>query len=177
MSTQRTQRRARRPRQSPVAELRRALTAHLLKYPALYIPVAMPVVLFFLAHLLTLFAVFGITAGFLSHDQGLHKSALIWAVYGFRLLLPCSYAGFFAVAKPVTRILTNRYSQWPPLQLTLAGGAAYGLAICLILLALLGPSSPGRVLLLLFIGMTTGIGNWYIYRRLVGPEQPETKTE
>ena len=146
--------------------LRKAVSQHFSKHLVLYVPALVPLAFFFLAHGVTLLTLILIKSGVLQPGQGLHKIVVTWAVYGFLPLLLCSYGCFFAVARPATVILQRRFPEWPPAMLTLAGGTAYGAVTGLALLLLLASGSPGRALVLFAIGMATGQGNWFLYRKL-----------
>jgi hypothetical protein len=154
--------------------LRQGIARHLKKYLIVYVPAAVPVAFFAIAHVLTLITVVLIKSGILPPGQMLHKTVVTWAVYGVLPLLLCSYGCFFAVAKPATGILVEKFPAWPQERLTLAAGAAYGAAVVLALLLLLSPGSPLRAFFLLVIGMVTGQGNWLLYRKLtVVPQEQE----
>jgi len=156
----------RRERVSLIAALRKAVARHLARHLVVYVPALLPLVLFFLAHGVTLLTLICIKSGVLQQGYLMHKTVVTWAVYGFLPLLLCSYGCFFAVARPATGMLERRFPEWPPLKLTLMTGAAYGAAVGLALLVLLEPRSLFRALFLLVIGMATGQGNWFLYRKL-----------
>ncbi|MCL2340891.1 MAG: hypothetical protein FWC49_04200 [Proteobacteria bacterium] len=165
MKNKRNRRNTRRARISPVAAVRGAIARHLRRYLLLYVPAAMPLLIFVLAHAIWVVIVMLIRSGALPQSLAVHKDLEIWAVFGFLPLLFCSYGCFFAVARPAARLLEHRFSGWMPGML--ATGAAYGAAVALVLL-LLAPGSLLRVFLVLLIGMTTGLGNWSLYRMATG---------
>ncbi|WP_028317343.1 hypothetical protein [Desulfobulbus elongatus] len=155
-----------------MSALRGAIGRHLRKHLVIYVPAAAPLIFVLLAHGITVATLVLIRSGVLPQGLGLHKTLVTWGVYGFLPLLLCSYGCFFAVARPVTGLLTRRYPEWPPAGLTVVSGAAYGAAVALVLLLLLAPGSTLRVFFLLLIGMATGLGNWWLYRALtVAPPQ------
>ncbi|MDD2465450.1 MAG: hypothetical protein PHI97_15745 [Desulfobulbus sp.] len=127
----------------------------------------MPVVLFFLAHLLTLIAFILIRYELIAQDPEFYKIIITWAVYGFVPLLLCSYVCFFVLARPGISLLARQLSQWSSGNLHLANGCVYGTGIGLALLLLLQPGVGPKSLLLFLIGLTSGVGNWQLYRRLV----------
>ncbi len=179
MRTKRNRHNVRRTRVNLLSSLRRAIAGHVIGRLVLYLPALVPLVLFILAHTVTLVTLILIKSGVMPQGQVMHKTLVTWAVYGFLPLLICSYGCFFAVARPVTATLARRFPDWMPATLTLAGGTAYGLAVTAALMYLLEPASPLRVLFLLAIGMATGLGNWWVYRKLtvaaVQEVQPSTE--
>ena len=176
MRTKNNRRNVRRTRVSLATTLRRAVTGHLVGRLAVYLPALVPLTLFVLAHLLFLVALILLKSGILPPGQTMHKTLVTWAVYGILPLLFCSYGCFFAVARPASAVLARRFAQWTPATLTLAGGAGYGLSVATTLLIVLEPRSPLRVLFLLAIGMVTGLGNWWVYRKLTVTAVDEVQT-
>jgi hypothetical protein len=171
MSTKRNRRHVpRQPRGSLLAELRKTLAQHFRAHVAWYLPALTPVVLFLLAHLLTLLAFFLTKSGEAYQDQELHKTMVTWAVYGFLPLLLSSYLCFFVVARPAIGVLARKFPLWTDAALHLSAGGAYGLAIGLSLFLLLMPATLLNALLILLIGLAVGQGNWFVYRRLVAIE-------
>ncbi|WP_310600688.1 hypothetical protein [Desulfobulbus sp.] len=168
MKNKRNRRNTRRVRISPVSAVRKVLVQHLKKYLIVYVPAVMPLFFFFLAHGITVVTLILIKSGALPQGLALHKTLVTWGVYGVMPLLLCSYGCFFAVARPAAGLLARKFPQWMPDTLTLASGVAYGAAVALVLLLLLAPASIPRVFFLLLIGMTTGLGNWWLYRALTG---------
>ena len=166
MRSKKYQRGAAKTRGSLVAEARKAASEHLRRHAAWHAPAASPVALFFFAHLLTLAAFALMKSGILQQEQLDHKSLVIWSVYGFLPLLLCSYLCFFAVARPVAGILARRFPDWTTTSLELASGAAYGAAVAVSLIALLQPDTWLSAALVLLIGLASGQGNWFIYRKL-----------
>ena len=167
MQARRNQRKKKRSRVAIIPALRNMLIQHLRAHLVLYLPVCMPLLLFVLAHGVTLLALILIKSGLLSQGQIVHKTVVTWAVYGILPLLLCSYGCFFAIARPATTILERKFPDWPALHLTLAAGALYGGGVSLALLLLLEPTTVLRFCFLLAIGMVTGLGNWFLYRRLI----------
>lgn len=166
MSNKRNQRGAVKSRGSFTAEARRAAGEHLRRHAAWHAPAASPVALFFFAHLLTLAAFALMKSGVLQQDQLDHKSLVIWSVYGFLPLLLCSYLCFFVVARPVAGFLARRFPDWTAGQLDLASGAAYGAAVAVALCLLLQPTAWLNAGLVLLVGIASGLGNWFLYRKL-----------
>jgi hypothetical protein len=148
--------------------VREAIARHFKRHLIVYVPAAVPLLFFFLAHGITAIMLILIKSGVLPQNLTLHKILLTWGLYGFLPLLLCSYFCFFAVARPVIRLLGRRFPEWMPGTLTLASGVAYGMAVAVVLLLLLASGSMERVFFLLLIGMTTGLGNWVLYRMLTG---------
>ena len=146
--------------------LRKAVSLHFKKHLVAYVPVVLPLLFFFLAQIFTLFTLIFIKSGVLGLEHLGHKTVVTWSFFGFPLLLLCSYGCFFAVARPAAVMLESRFPEWTPAMLTLATGSAYGTAIGVALLVLLEPGSLFRVLFLLTIGLATGLGNWFFYRKL-----------
>jgi hypothetical protein len=170
-------RNTRRKRISPVAAVREVIVRHLRRHLIIYVPAIAPLFFCLLSHGVTVTMLILIKSGALPPGLTLHKILLTWAVYGFLPLLFCSYGCFFAVARPVTRLLERRFSGWMPGMVTLASGAAYGMAIAAVLLLLLASGSMQRVCLLLLIGMATGLGNWWLYRTLTGASAQRTPAQ
>ena len=141
-----------------------------------YVPAALPVLLFILAHLLTLITFIFIRYELLAPYQDAYKTMVTWAVYGFVPLLLCSYACFFAVARPGISVLARKLPHWSASHLHMANGGLYGCGIGLGLLVLLQPGVGPKSLLLFLIGLVSGFGNWQLYRRLVvvAPVDPDT---
>jgi hypothetical protein len=159
---------------SLIRRLRQRIARHLKNHLIIYVPAAVPLAFFVIAHALTLVTVILIKSGVLPQSQILHKTVVTWAVYGVLPLLLCSYGCFFAVARPTTGILGQKFPEWPQERLTWTAGAVYGTAVVLALLILLTPGSPLRMFFLLVIGMVTGQGNWLLYRKLtVVPTQEQ----
>lgn len=152
-------------RVSLVAMLRQAVSQHFRKHLVVYVPALLPLVFFLLAHGMTLLTLIFIKSGVM---QGylMPKTVVTWAVYGFLPLLLCSYGCFFAVARPVTSLMERKFFHLSATMLTLAAGAAYGAAIGIALFLLLEPGTVLNALFLLGIGMATGLGNWFLYRKL-----------
>lgn len=177
MSSKRNQRSAAKSRGSLTAGAWRAAGEHLRRHAAWHAPAASPVALFFFAHLLTLAAFALMKSGVLQQDQLDHKSLVIWSVYGFLPLLLCSYLGFFVVARPVAGILARKFPDWPAVRLDLASGAAYGVAVAASLLLLLQPGAWLNGGLVLLVGLGSGLGNWFMYRKLTAvaacPVEPQ----
>ncbi|MCL2790956.1 MAG: hypothetical protein FWD79_09980 [Desulfobulbus sp.] len=148
--------------------MRGVIGRHLRRHLVVYLPAVAPLFFFLLTHGIAMLMLILIRSGMLSPGLTLHKTLLTWGVYGFLPLLCCSYGCFFAVARPVAKGLERRFSQWMPGMLTLASGAAYGVAVTLVLLLLLPPDSMLRICLLSFVGLATGLGNWLLYRTLTG---------
>ncbi len=147
--------------------LRKAVTRHLIKNSAPYAPALSPLFFFFLAHIITLLALFCMQTGILQKDQMLYKTMVTWAVYGFLPFLLCSYVSFYCIARPVADLLERRFPFWSSSILNISSGGAYGLAIGLFLVLLLKPHTVLSILLLLLIGLAAGQGNWFFYRKLV----------
>ena len=166
MRTKRNQRGGRKARISLAQALRKAVSLHFKKHLVAYVPVVLPLFFFFLAQIFTLITLICIKSGVLGLEDLGHKTVVTWSFFGFPLLLLCSYGCFFAVARPAAVMLASRFPEWTPTMLTLAAGSAYGTAIGLALLVLLEPGSLFRVLFLLAIGLATGLGNWFFYRKL-----------
>ena len=114
---------------------------------------------------MTLLALICIKSGVMP-EHLMPKTVVTWAVYGFLPLLLCSYGCFFAVARPVTSLLERKCLHLSATMLTLAAGAVYGAAIGSALFLLLEPGTVLNALFLLGIGMATGLGNWFLYRKL-----------
>ncbi|MCL2457903.1 MAG: hypothetical protein FWF31_03470 [Desulfobulbus sp.] len=172
MKNKKKRRNTRRLRISPVSAVRKAIIQHLRKYLIVYVPAVMPLFFFFLAHGITVVTLILIKSGVLPQGLALPKTLVTWGVYGLLPLLLCSYGCFFAVARPVTGRLTQRFPGWRPDILTLAAGVAYGAAVALVLLLLLAPGSTLRACFLVLVGMATGLGNWWLYRALTGAPPP-----
>ncbi|MGD9947796.1 MAG: hypothetical protein AB7U29_04880 [Desulfobulbus sp.] len=143
--------------------LRRLLTTRV----GWYVPAVFPVLLFILVHLLTLITFIFIHFGLVAQNHTLYTNMVTWAVYGFIPLLLCSYVCFFALARPGISILAGKFPQWSASNLQLVNGCVYGTSIGLALLVLLEPGVGPKSLLLFLIGLTSGVGNWQLYRRLV----------
>lgn len=139
--------------------------------------------LFILAHVLTLIVFILIHYGLVAQNPALYETVVTWAVYGFFPLLLCSYGCFFALARPGIFFLAKRFPHWSVSRLHLANGGVYGAGTGLALLALLQPGVGPKSLLLFLIGLTSGVGNWLLYRRLIavdpldGMQQTETGTD
>lgn len=157
-----------------IPALRRSLVQHFRNHLMVYVPASLPLLLFVLAHTGTLLTLILIKSGVLSPGQVVHKTLVTWAVYGILPLLFCSYVCFFALARPATGFLERRLPEWPPLQHTMAVGALYGGGVSMALMLLLEPSTVQRFCFLLIIGMSTGLGNWSLYRRLTLPPPEQT---
>lgn len=155
-----------------VPALRRGLAQHFRAHLMVYVPAILPLLLFVLAHGGTLLALILIKSGVLSPDLVMHKTVVTWAVYGILPLLFCSHACFFALARPATGLLARKFPEWAPLHHTMAVGALYGGGVSVALMALLEPNTVQRFCFLLIIGMSTGLGNWFVYRRLTAPPEP-----
>lgn len=171
MQTRRNQRGRQRVRVAIIPALRRSLAQHLRSHLKLYVPASLPLLLFVLAHGGTLLTIILIKSGVLSQDQVVHKTVVTWAVYGILPLLFCSYVCFFALARQATGFLVRRFPDWAPLQHTLAVGVLYGGGVSVALMLLLEPNTFLRFCFLLVIGMSTGVGNWFFYRRLTLPPE------
>lgn len=143
----------------------------------------MPLLLFFLAHLLTLIAFVLIRYELIPQDPVLYKTAVTWAVYGFIPLLLSSYCCFYALARPGIAFLARQFSQWSVSNLHLANGCVYGIGMGLALLVMLQPGIGLKSLILFLIGLVNGLGTWQLYRRLVavdplaGHQQVEPVTD
>nr|WP_321468320.1 hypothetical protein [uncultured Desulfobulbus sp.] len=135
-----------------------------------YVPAVFPVLLFILAHLLTLITFVFTRFDLVEQNQQLYKFMVTWAVYGFVPLLLCSYGCFFAVAKPGITILARKLPHWLAANLHQANSCVYGFATGLALLVLLQPGVGPKSLLLFVIGFVSGVGNWQVYRRLVADD-------
>lgn len=159
-----------RARGSLTREARQAINQHVREHAAWYAPAVSAVAFFLFAHLLTLLAFFLMKSGGMHQEQDVHKIIVTWAVYGFLPLLLCSYLCFFAVARPVTGLLARKCSFWTTTTMHLVTGAVYGAAIGLALLLLLVPDTWFNVLLVFCIGVATGEGNWFFYRKLAVPD-------
>ena len=157
-----------------IPALRRSLVQHFRSRLMAYVPASLPLLLFVFAHGGAILTLILIKSGVLSQDQAVHKTMVTWAVYGILPLLFCSYLCFFALARPATGFLVQRFPEWPPLQHTMAVGALYGGGVSMALMVLLEPNTVLRFCFLLVIGMSTGLGNWFFYRRLTLPPPEKT---
>ncbi len=147
--------------------LRHLLTARV----GWYAPAVVPVLLSILAHLLTLVAFLLIRCGLVSQNPMLYTNMITWGVYGFIPLLLCSYAVFFVLTRVGIQALVQKLPHWSTVSLHLAIGGGYGIATGLALLLLLQPGVGPKSLLLFLVGLISGLGNWYFYRKLL-PEDP-----
>lgn len=166
MRTKRNQRGVRRARVPLTVVLRTAVSRHVRNRLVLYVPALVPLLLFLVAHLLALLILICIKSGVLHQGQSIHKTAVTWAFYGFLPLLLSSYCCFFAVARPVAGQLPHKFPDWTAPMHTLAAGAAYGAAMGMLLLLLLEPRTLLNAAFLLLVGIATGLGNWFFYRKL-----------
>lgn len=166
MRTKRNQRGVRRARIPLTVALRTAVSRHIRNRLALYVPALVPLLLFFVAHLLALLVLICIKSGVLHQEQLIHKTAVTWAFYGFLPLLLSSYCCFFAVARPVAGLLPHKFPDWSTSLHTLSAGAAYGAAMSVLLFLLLEPRTLLNAVFLLLVGIATGLGNWFFYRKL-----------
>lgn len=166
MRTTRNRRGVRRARVPLAVALRTAVSRHVRNHLVLYVPAFVPLLVFLVAHLLALVVVICIKSGVLQQEQLIHKTVVTWAFYGFLPLLLSSYCCFFAVARPVTGLLQHKFPDWSTPMHTLASGAAYGAAMGMLLLLLLAPRTPLNAVFLLLVGIATGLGNWFFYRKL-----------
>jgi len=148
--------------------VRKALAQHVQKHVASYAPALSPVLFFILAHVLTLLTLVFMKAGVLQSDQGVCKTVVTWAVYGFIPFLLSSYGSFFLAARPAAVALERKYPDWSVTLLNLATGAVYGAVLVVALVLLLRPDTWMGRFLLVCIGGAAGQGNWYFYRRLAG---------
>ncbi|MBV5319254.1 MAG: hypothetical protein JZU50_15800 [Desulfobulbaceae bacterium] len=146
--------------------LRKALVQHIQKKIGFYAPALSPVVFFFLAHVITLLTLVFIKTGVLQNDQGIYKTVVTWAVYGFLPFLLCSYGSFYFVARPAAGALERKFPDWSATVRNLSSGGVYGAALVLALILLLRPDTGMDRLLLLLIGAAAGQGNWFFYRKL-----------
>jgi hypothetical protein len=149
------------------SSMRRAFTEHIKKNGTSYAPAALPILFFFLAHIITLLILVFIKTGMLHVNQTVCKTVVTWAVYGFLPLLLCSYVSFYFVARPAMGMLARRFPLWSAMVLNLSAGAAYGTALGTALVLLLKPEVWFGTLVLFFIGIVAGEGNWFFYRKLV----------
>lgn len=148
--------------------IRKALAQHVQKYVAFYAPALSPVLFFLLAHVLALLTLVLMKTGVLQSDQGVCKTVVTWAVYGFIPFLLCSYGSFFLAARPAAVMLARKYPDWSVTLQILATGAVYGAVLVAALVLLLSPDSWIGRFLLVCIGVAAGQANWYFYRRLTG---------
>jgi len=155
---------------SIVHGVRRAFIQHVKKSGTAYAPALAPLVFFFLAHFVSLLAFVFLKAGALRQEQLVHKTVVTWAVFGFLPLLLSSYLCFYLVARPVVGSLVRQFPLWSVMRLNLAIGAIYGAAISICMMLLRKPDAWFSMLLLLFIGVAAGQGNWFFYRKLAGGE-------
>lgn len=174
MQTRRNQRSRKRARVAIIPALRRGFVQHFRSHLMAYVPASLPLLLFVLAHGGTLLILILIKSGVLAQDQVVHKTVVTWAVYGILPLLFCSYLCFFVLARPATGVLERKFPDWPPLQHTTAVGMVYGAGVSVALLVLLEPNTVLRFCFLFVIGMSTGLGNWFFYRRLTLPPPEQT---
>lgn len=166
MHTRRNQRGRQRERVAVIKALRSGLTQHFRTRLMAYVPASLPVLLFILAHGGILLTLILIKSGVLSQAQAVHKTMVTWAVYGILPLFFCSYLCFFVLARPLSDLLTRRFSEWSPLHHTLIVGLLYGVGVSLALMLLFKPNTMQHFCFLLAIGMSTGLGNWFLYRCL-----------
>jgi len=153
---------------SLVKGIHKAFVEHIKKNRLLYAPALAPISLFLLAHLLFLLAFVFMKMGVLQKEQLVHKTVVTWAVFGFPALLLSSYLCFFLVARFAVGILARKFPLWSATMLDLATGAAYGAAIGVFLVLLRKPDAWFSALLLLLVGIATGQGSWFFYRKLAG---------
>lgn len=183
MNAPRRRRPPKRKRVSIIAALLQGIRHHLVTRVAWYVPAVAPVLLFILAHVLTLIVFILIHCGLFSQNPALYETMVTWAVYGFFPLLLCSYGCFYALARPGISFLAKRFPHWSVSNLHLANGCVYGAGTGLALLALLQPGVGLKSLLLFLIGLISGVGNWQLYLRLVavdplaGMQQTETAVD
>jgi len=137
---------------------------------AWYAPAVFPVLLSVSVHLLTLITFILIRCELVAQNQLLYTNMVTWAVYGFIPLLLCSYAGFLMLARPGIQVLAQKLPHWSTSSLHLANGCIYGITTGLALLALLQPGVGPKSLLLFLVGLISGIGNWWFYRKLVSED-------
>ncbi len=166
MRTKRNRRGVRRARVPLAVLLRTAVSRHVRNRLVLYVPALVPLLLFLVAHLLGLLVLVCIKSGLLPQEQSIHKTVVTWAFYGFLPLLFSSYCCFFAVARPVAGLLPHKFPDWSASTQMLSSGAAYGAAMGLLLLLLLEPRTSTNAVFLLLVGLATGLGNWFFYRKL-----------
>jgi hypothetical protein len=150
--------------------MRKALVQHIQKNIGSYAPALSPVIFFLLAHVLTLLTLVFMKTGVLQSDQGVCKTVVTWAVYGFLPFLLCSYGSFYLVARPAAGALDRKFPDWSVAVRNLASGGVYGAALVLALVLLLRPDTGINRLLLLLIGAAAGQGNWYFYRKLASSD-------
>ncbi len=144
------------------------MAQHVQKHIALYAPALSPVLFFILAHVLTLLTLVLMKTGVVQSDQGVCKTVVTWAVYGFIPFLLCSYGTFFLAARPAAVALERKRPDWSVTRQHLATGAVYGAVLIAALFLLLGPDSWIGRLLLFFIGAAAGQGNWLFYCKIAG---------
>jgi len=166
MRTKKNRRGVRRARVPLAVALRTAVSRHIRSRLVLYVPALVPLLLFLVAHLLALLVLICIKSGVLHQEQSMHKTAVTWAFYGFLPLLLSSYCCFFAVARPVAGLLPHKFPDWSMPMHTLTVGAAYGASMGVLLLLLLEPRTPMNAVFLMVVGIATGLGNWFFYRKL-----------
>lgn len=183
MNAPRRRRPPKRKRISIIVALLQGIRHHLITRVGWYVPAVVPVLLFVLAHLLTLIVFILIHCGLFAQNPALYKTVVTWAVYGFFPLLLCSYGCFFGLARPGIFFLAKRFPHWSLSNLHLANGGVYGAGTGVALLALLQPGVGPKSLLLFLIGLTSGVGNWLLYRKLTavdplaGMHQAETAAD
>lgn len=141
------------------------MSRHLRRHRLYYVPLLAPLILFLLAHLVTLLALMLIKSGVLTGEHVMVKTVVTWAVYGFLPLLLCSYLCFFTVARPAIGILARVCADWPSIGRDLTIGGVYGLVMGLTLALLLGPDTWLKGMTVMGIGLAAGQGNWFFYRK------------
>lgn len=171
MKSTRRRRPAKRKQVSIRAALSQGLRRLLITKVGWYAPAVVPVLLSILAHLLTLIVFILIRCGLVAQNPMLYTHMITWAVYGCIPFLLCSYGVFFVLARPGIQVLAQKFPHWSATSLHLATGCIYGIATGLALLLLLQPGVGPKSLLLFLVGLISGVGNWYFYRKLV-PEDP-----
>jgi mannose/fructose/N-acetylgalactosamine-specific phosphotransferase system component IIC len=155
-----------RNREPLLTGIGQSLIRHLKQHAAWYVPVVVPFLISVLAHLLALLVFFLVKMNIVEGDQGIYKTVVTWAFYGFRPLLLCSYLCFFALARPGITILAQKMPQWTDDNLHLVNGLIYGAGIGLTLLFWLNPGVGPKALLIFAVGLVVGLGNWFVYRKL-----------
>jgi len=167
MKSTRKRRPAKRRQVSIKAALGQGLHHLLTTRVSWYAPAVVPVLLSILVHLLTLITFILIRFELIAQHQMLYTNMITWAVYGFIPLLLCSYTVFFVLARPGIQMLARKLPHWSASSLHLTNGLVYGITTGLALLLLLQPGVGPKSLLLFLVGLISGVGNWYLYRKLV----------
>ena len=156
------------------AVLAASLLRHIKRHPLIYAPLAGPVLLVLLAHMIAVPAHILLKSSAHGEAMAIVDAMLTWSVYGFLPLLLLSYASFHAVARPVVRILRQHWESAPPVAFNMLPGTAQGAIAGMGFLILLRPGSELAELVLFGICLLIGMLNWFVYRRLCPEDANQT---